>query len=510
MQVMAGYAGDKGWLLLAARMWVLDGRQMDVDFVEVNPPLIIWFYGLPVWLAKHIGGLADYQLLGIIGLVGSALSSFASARLIAHHPAFADNARAQRCFMFALFCMFVLLSTAIYFFDRDHVFYVLTFPYMLRFMPSLARQRLGLGLRVAVGLLGGLGFCMKPYTVVFFLALQLLVILREKSAAILWSIENALIYASGAFYLLCVWCFAHEYIAWIMPMAAQTYWAFSRREMAPFYAVLAFIMAGVVFVDFRFRDESPYRRDIPYFIGVAAGYFAYALAANGWGYSFHPLLCTLLFITVWLWLHQGWMLREQSEQDLPVKRFVFGRRACALSLGLNVVYMAYCIGGFFMTPTCEWYGECKKNLPYADYLSKHNFHSFGALSEDFHKWSALAFFTDASFDTRYNALWMVPAMVIKGEEYTREHQWILDYAGKGLARDLNVRRPPVVFVDDPKRFFGTTHDVSLATFFEQVPEFKEAWSHYRFASTIDRCEQERRGKHARATGCRYDLYERIP
>ena len=42
---------DVAWLLYVARKW-LEGQRLYEDLVEVNPPLIIWIYAVPAWLAK--------------------------------------------------------------------------------------------------------------------------------------------------------------------------------------------------------------------------------------------------------------------------------------------------------------------------------------------------------------------------------------------------------------------------------------------------------------------------
>src|SRR5260370_3094688 len=45
---------DVAWLLYVARKW-LGGQRLYEDLVEVNPPLIIWIYAVPAWLAANLG-----------------------------------------------------------------------------------------------------------------------------------------------------------------------------------------------------------------------------------------------------------------------------------------------------------------------------------------------------------------------------------------------------------------------------------------------------------------------
>jgi len=509
MQVLAAYAGDKDWLLLASRVW-LGGGRLYVDIVEVNPPLILWLYAIPVWVSTHILSFKDYQVLGLIGLGFVALSLWLSVLLIRLHPQFTGDKRRQICFALLLACVFVLFTRPAYFFDRDHIFFVLTFPYLLRFMPSLTARQIDWRMHLVIGVLAALGFCIKPYTLIFFTVLQLLVICRQRSFAILWSLENAIIYVISLIYLFCVWHFTPDYIRTVLPMALVTYSAFHRRSIGIFYCILAFITAGMTFADFRPRFVTPYRRDIYYFLGVAGGFLLYALAGNGWGYTYHPLLSHLLFLSGWALWEYSWLRHEHDVQSADVRQFVFGQRACAILLLSNALFFFYCIVAFCITPMCEWSHECKKAQPFIQYLKGHNAQSFGILGEDVHQPAAIARLSGARFSVRYNHLWMVPKLVSEGQEFTKHNQWIIEDVGRALADDLAYKKPEVMFVDNSQSFFGYSVHVDLIAFFSDIPEFREAWSHYHYASAIDRCKIMESGGNETAAGCKYDVYDRAP
>ena len=430
MQLMAADTGDKGWLLLAAKM-VMQGRHLYRDVVEVNPPLILWLYTIPVMLSAHFA--SDANWLAILGLAAVALSVALCNRLLARHPAL-DRA-AISGFGLLLALLFVAFTPPNYFFDREHMLLVLTLPYLLRFMPEIAPQKLPLRLRLLISLLAAVGFCIKPYTLILFACVQLIVMLRERSVRILFCLENAVIYAAAALYLCCIWHFTPEYITQVLPMALVTYGAFSRRLIGIFYLIYAFITAGLIFADFRLRDRSPYRSDILYLTIISAAWLIYALAGNGWGYTYHPLICMLLFVNGWVWLQQRTLAQEQTGQ----KRFTFGARALARSTSLlGLGYALYCIIGFYTTPLCDWSPDLQSQPALCGFYMQDtlHIHSFGALSEDFHKWASLARLTGASFDTRYNALWMVPQFVISDASFTGGRTGVL--SRKSGARSVRI------------------------------------------------------------------------
>src|ERR1700754_3045685 len=61
---------DIAWLLYVARRW-LAGRELYVDVVEVNPPLIVWISAIPIQLASALG--IDAQFTAIPFFVAAVL-----------------------------------------------------------------------------------------------------------------------------------------------------------------------------------------------------------------------------------------------------------------------------------------------------------------------------------------------------------------------------------------------------------------------------------------------------
>src|SRR5579862_8053064 len=50
---------DIAWLLYVARRW-LAGRELYVDVVEVNPPLIVWISAIPLEIAQWLDVGSQY------------------------------------------------------------------------------------------------------------------------------------------------------------------------------------------------------------------------------------------------------------------------------------------------------------------------------------------------------------------------------------------------------------------------------------------------------------------
>ena len=109
---------------------------------------------------------------------------------------------------------------------------------------------------------------------------------KQRSLAILWSIENLIIYVLGITYLALIYFCTPGYLDTVLPMAMATYSAYSRKTTGIFCLIIFAVMMGMTFADFRTRYASPLRAEVYYFLGICFAYFAYALANNGWAYTY--------------------------------------------------------------------------------------------------------------------------------------------------------------------------------------------------------------------------------
>lgn len=520
VQMKTGNVGDKGWLLLAARMW-LQGKQLYIDIFEVNPPLIVWLYAIPARIALHVKWMEDDQIMTLLWIVSSLFIAGICTYLIRFHSGFTGDIRKQTDFAFFVVGLFIFFTPPVYFSDRENIIFVLTFPYLLRFMPRLARQALPLQLRILIGGVAAVGFCIKPYTLLIFIAIQLLYIIRERTLAILFSLENCIIYTGGILYMLSILLFTPEYLSVVVPMALQTYHGYNHRENSLLYFAFAFISLGVTFADFRPRYTTPYRRDVYYFVGVSVSLVLYALANNGWGYTFNPLLCLLLFISGWMIWDYDWLKKEALSEGRSAKQFIFGIRACTINITFNTFYIIVCfvacLGFSFTNILCQTFIECGEDEPYWNYVREHHSHNFAAFSMNFHKWPVLVNVTGAQWDTRFNHLWMLPSLLNGDAAFVKKNHWILEYVGRGYAEDLNERKPDIAFVDTSYGITGYPHPIDMPAYFSQVPEFKKAWQKYRYDTTIDQCAKEEKVPERIAKqeqmetrmNCRFAIYRRV-
>jgi len=505
-QFVGGNGGDKYWTLVTTRMW-LSGRPLYTALFSVLPPLIFWVYAIPVSLSLHLP-IADYHLLAGLGLTCVALSVWASLQLVRTHPQLTDDVKRRGAFVLLLCFIFVVWSNPIYFFDREHIIMVMIFPYLVRWMPSVARQPHSLRLHILTGCMAAIGFCLKPHAAIIFAGVQLLVMLRERSLRILWSMENLITYAAGMFYLLLVATLTPEYFHTVIPMALATYSACADSKGWIFFLALAFLLAGLTFADFRLRYTSPYRKDIFYLVGLCPSLLLYALLNNGWGYSWNPLNSMILFVTGWVLWEFGYLKRKHAAEGLPVRSFRQGEQACWLNFIGNTAVVLL-LNVMFLRGGCG--DSCLIDMELEHVVRANHVASFGTVSIDFGRWARLTDVSGARWDTRFNHLWMLPKFFISDAAFAGDNAWILRYVADAYAEDMNHRKPDIMIVDDTDMFYRIYHPVDLVAYLSVTPAFKEAWGHYRYMQTVDHCAVSyiKKGEiKKQKSECRYILYKR--
>ncbi len=501
----AGLSGDRVWLWYATEAWQ-GGQTLYRDIFEVNPPLIIFLYSLPFHVARFIPWLEGYQWVLLCMLALAGLSTLLCLRLLREYALIAGHSVYRRVAGIMLIFVLFLLPNYTHFADREYIFATLCLPYFLRFMPGLRQAKLPLWLRLSIGSLAAIGFCIKPQTALVWLPTQLFWIVKERAPRQLFLAENLLCYAGGALYLVSIYVFTPDYFCTVLPMALAAYSGY-RMEMQDYVFRLLIVLfpLGVFFVDFRRTPASKFRADIHYLLALVVGGYLYVFANQGWGYTFEPLWMFVALLGAWLFMEYHY-LHAESGAPITQKRTLSGMR------GIGIVFAYLTAWSLFNS------GEAVRDTrrygsPYSDIQFKvfsamkqtiaaaRAPHSFSIYSTSF-PWFRLPHDTHAIFASRFNSLWMAPAMA------SASQKWIADYVTNALAEDLAHYKPAIVFVDTSPRIRGfNDQQIDLLRLFRKSPVFAAAWKSYAHDGTIDYCYSTLHGY----TGgeCRYMIYKRI-
>ena len=166
---------DIAWLLYVARRW-LAGRELYVDLIEVNPPLIIWLSAVPLALARWLDVAPQYVAMpGFVALVlGCAWWTACLLRPL-------GGMFAHRAPVFAAIGGVLLLVPAADLGQREHLLVAAFLPYLILFARDLDGKAAPAPplVALATGVLAALGAALKPQYGLAFAALEV-VALRHR------------------------------------------------------------------------------------------------------------------------------------------------------------------------------------------------------------------------------------------------------------------------------------------------------------------------------------------
>ena len=283
---------DQLWNLYVARH-VLDGSQLyGPEFMESNPPLIVWLSMLPAALGHltHIPAPATGKALVILLEAGIAAVCLRQLRRI-----LPLNATQITALAFAFVTLFNVVP-ARDLGQRDYLLTLLCLPYLLAAVrtgknPSAPTSILKHAL---IGLTAGLGLALKPHQAILPIAIELYLIFRSRSLRTLLRPEPFAILATAIGYLAAIRHFTPDYLTIVLPILRDTYWAVGSLTFPQllWQAIELHILATLAFyLHFKWRNSTVYA--LPSTVCLVAGVastLAYYLQGTGWYYQQLPAI----------------------------------------------------------------------------------------------------------------------------------------------------------------------------------------------------------------------------
>lgn len=166
---------DIAWLLYVARRW-LAGRELYVDVVEVNPPLIVWISAIPIQLASALGIDAQFTAIPLFVAAVMGCAWWTASLLHGSGKLFED-----RLPVFAVIGTVLLVVPAGDLGQREHLLVAAILPYLALFARSLDGERPAFRDAAIAGVLAGLGCALKPRYAGVFIVLEGLALLRGRN-----------------------------------------------------------------------------------------------------------------------------------------------------------------------------------------------------------------------------------------------------------------------------------------------------------------------------------------
>ncbi len=467
---------DVAWLLWVAKKW-LAGRELYVDLVEVNPPLVIWLYAIPAAIASwlHLAPKLASTLFFAGILLGSA---WWTASLLQGRAPLLE----RRMPVFSLIGTLLLVLPGVEFGQREHLLAAVVLPYIALFVRALEGEREPLFQAAVAGAIAALGCAMKPS---YALALVLLEIIGLARGHRRLRMAPVAFVATTGIYGLAVLVFEPDFLTKAVPLALALYggtdtsvWHILMQSQN-----LLFGQAAALLICW-FSQESIGRYS-SFLRHLYLALVAFALACTvlfvlqGKDWFYHRLpATTATVLALLLWLSVVLAARAgRLGMQVPVMPW----RRLAMPTGLAVAaLLAFGVANVQrIRPWVEAAAEpnLSTEVKLVKLITREKARTYIAFSE----WIGLGFpvvnDSGVSWASRFDSMWALKGEIWKSRQDGRApKEWPIR---RWVARDFVAGCPDIAVVDTRE---GTNYIGALVNSDE---DFARAWSHYREIATFD-------------------------
>jgi hypothetical protein len=465
---------DIAWLLYVARRWMA-GRELYIDVVEVNPPLIVWISAIPLEIARWLNVGSRFVALPVFiaGVLGCAW--WTASLLRARGGIFAE-----RLPVFAAIGSALLILPAIDLGQREHLLVAAWLPYLALFAGSLdgfgasdPRWRQVAAALVA-GTLAGLGCALKPRYCAVFVVLECLALTRGLRPWRIMPLAAAatLVGYAGLIAILCP-----AYLARAVPMALALYGATD----VPFLVLLAdsaMLLCGLIvaigLLWLRRRSLPDYSLMLTLVVFAATSTVVCFVTGKDWYYHRLPAtVATVLALLVW------------TATELAQRRWQIRWPLAVAGLALSV----FCLSSIWRLEPGAVYAFQPRQTAVdriEQIIRTQHARTYVAFSE----WIALGFpvvnETGVIWASRFDSMWALKGEVWRSRfDPVAAREWPI---ARWVAHDFIAGCPDIAVVDTRE----TTQYISVLSAAD--PAFARAWSLYLPMVSFDGLVVYRRGR----------------
>jgi len=483
---------DVAALLDVSGRWI-SGERLYVDVIDENPPFTFIVHTLPVLTAKLLPGSVPFWFTAWV-VLGIAASFVACRNLVRLLPS-ADHALTDGLLPPVLLFLFTVLPNE-HFGQREHLMFVAAAPYLLASMARADGASPTRGGAIAIGLVAGVGFALKPYFLAIPLAVEVYLLARRGARATLGDPVPWAVLAVAAVHLFLMYTVFSAYGRFVMPLAVEAYAPIGDegwREVLSGDVMVPTLLALAIFGLFAvFLTRTLAARALLAF-GVGAAVSAVA-QAKGWPYHVLPALSVVILLAVFT-------LSQTIDRYLPISRS--GHRLPVAVLSATLMVLLYFQAALYTPPFYKQrqYQDSiggvlrhivEQNAPHRTVL---------ALSPGIYPFWPMLNYLGGRMTMRFLSMWVLqgvyatcedfPALYNAPDTMADSEKFVFDAVSADFARE----RPDLLIVDDVPgmpRCQGKVFD--YLEYFEQNRTFAATFENYDHLVDFDRYRIYRRKK----------------
>jgi hypothetical protein len=475
---------DVGAILDVSGRWI-DGEKLYVEVIDENLPLTFIVHTLPVLTARLLGGGVPFWFTAWV-VAGIAASFYACSRLVRLVPS-ADHALTAALLPPVLLFLFTVLPNE-HFGQREHIMFVATAPYLLASMARAEGVHLGRGTALAIGLVAGVFFAMKPHFLIIPAAVELYLLIRRGWRTALGDLIPWSILAVAAIHVVLMYTVFAAYGRFVMPLAIESYEPIGDagwRQVLTSDVMAPTLLALVIFGAFAVLLTRTLAARALLAFGIGAALSAIA-QAKGWPYHVLPALSAAILLA-------AFTLSQTVDRYLPISRS--GHRLPVAVISATLMVLLYFQAALYTPP---FY----KQRQYADsvggilrHIVEQNapHRTIMTLSPGIYPFWPMLNYIKGRMTMRFLTMWVVQGIYSDCEEFpalynapdtmSDTEKFVFDAVSEDFARG----QPDLLILDTipgMPRCQGKVFD--YLEYFQQNRTFADAFEHYEHFMDFDR------------------------
>jgi hypothetical protein len=293
---------DSLWLLHCASA-ILQGKQYYYDFMETNPPLIMFFY-MPALGVGALLGVTDYLglLIYLFVLIGIVL--YIAYRLL--HRIMPSRPVLVSLLLVAM-AIILIIVPFFWFGEREHCAVILVIPYLLSTIARLSGVKINRYEGVLYGLFAGIGFLIKPYFIMPLILVEAYYLIKKRKLRHYWRTEIIVIGMISIIYACIIIFYFPAYYQKLIPFLGPLYLplnnhiGFVTMWGYRFTLLSIFSLALISYYLLMRRDGGGSKVFFSVFSLAAIGFLvAYGLGERPWFYHVYPAMVLTLIPLIWI------------------------------------------------------------------------------------------------------------------------------------------------------------------------------------------------------------------
>ena len=483
---------DVGAILAVSGRWI-DGQKLYVDVIDENLPLTFIVHAVPVLTAKILPG--DVPFWFTAWVVGGIFASFFACRHLIRLVPSADHALTEGLLPPVLLFLFTVLPNE-HFGQREHIMFVASAPYLFASMARAEGVSISRGTAIAIGLVAGVAFALKPYFLAIPAAVELYLLVRRGWRTTLGDEIPWSIFAVAAIHLVLMYTVFSAYGRFVMPLAVEAYspigdagwWQIlTGNVMAPTLIALLIFGAFAVFL----TRTLAARALVAFGIGAAVSAIA---QAKGWPYHLLPALSVAILLA-------ALTISQTVDRYLPISRSSHRLPVSVISATLMV--LLYFQAALYTPPFFKQrqYEESvggilrhivEQNAPHRTILTlSPGIYPFWPMLNYVHGRMTMRFLTMWVLQGVYATCEDFPALYNPPDTMSDTEKFVYD----AVSQDFADGRPDLLIVDTIPGMPRCQGKIfNYLEYFRQNKVFADAFTHYEHLMDFDRYQIYRRKK----------------